>query len=101
MFIGSFYIALLDHPLQDNEYESAIISGLAVLMIKGEKGWHDAEDFTPKYSAVIKLARLMVIQEAYQQRQEQIHEYQGADLTEREARTMATSYYRLVKQSVG
>jgi RecQ family ATP-dependent DNA helicase len=95
-----FCIALLDHPLQDHEYESAIISGLAVLMIKGEKGWHDAEDFTPKYSAVIKLARLMVIQEAYQQRQEQIHEYQGADLTEREARTMATSYYRLVKQSV-
>jgi hypothetical protein len=30
-------------------------------MIKGEKGWHDAEDFTTKYSAVIKLARLMVV----------------------------------------
>ncbi|OBT92457.1 hypothetical protein VE01_09555 [Pseudogymnoascus verrucosus] len=44
------------------------IYGLAVLMIKGDKGWHDAEDFTTKYSAVIKLARLMVVQEAYEQR---------------------------------
>ncbi|KFY83337.1 hypothetical protein V500_10092, partial [Pseudogymnoascus sp. VKM F-4518 (FW-2643)] len=44
--------------------ESAIISGLAVLMMKSDKGWHDAEDFTTKYSAVIKLARLMVVQEA-------------------------------------
>jgi hypothetical protein len=52
---------LLDHPLQDNEYQSAIISGLAVLMMKGDKGWHDAEDFTSKYSAVIKLAQLMVV----------------------------------------
>lgn len=56
-----FCIALLDRPLQDNEYKSAIISGLAVLIIKGEKGWHDAEDFTTKYSAVIKLARLIVV----------------------------------------
>jgi hypothetical protein len=32
-----FCIALLDHPLQDDEYKRAIISGLAVLMIKGEK----------------------------------------------------------------
>ena len=96
-----FCIALLDHPLQDDEYKSAIISGLAVLMIKGEKGWQDAEDFTTKYSAVIKLARLMVVQEAYEQRQEQIQEYQSNGLTEKEAGTMATSYYGLVKQFVG
>ncbi|KAL5316176.1 hypothetical protein ACEPPN_017054 [Leptodophora sp. 'Broadleaf-Isolate-01'] len=78
-----FCIALLDRPLQDNEYKSAIISGLAVLIIKGEKGWHDAEDFTTKYSAVIKLARLI-----------------SNGLTEKEAGTMATSYYELVKRFV-
>ncbi|OBT70934.1 hypothetical protein VF21_10104 [Pseudogymnoascus sp. 05NY08] len=94
-----FCITLLDHPLQDNEYQSPIISGLAVLMIKGDKGWHDAEDFTTKYSAVIKLARLMVVQEAYEQRQEQIRTYQS-EMTEVEARKKATSYYRLVKQFV-
>ncbi|OBT70929.1 hypothetical protein VF21_10098 [Pseudogymnoascus sp. 05NY08] len=94
-----FCITLLDHPLQDNEYQSPIISGLAVLMIKGDKGWHDAKDFTTKYSAVIKLARLMVVQEAYEQRQEQIRTYQS-EMTEVEARKKATSYYWLVKQFV-
>jgi hypothetical protein len=32
-----FYIALLDHDLVDNEYQSAIISGLAVLGIREDK----------------------------------------------------------------
>jgi hypothetical protein len=95
-----FCIALLDHPLQDDEYQSAIISGLAVLMIKGDKGWHDAEDFTTKYLAVIKLARLMVVQEAYEQRQEQIRTWQSEQMTEMEARKKATSYYQLVKRFV-
>ena len=70
-------------------------------MIKGEKEWYSAEDFTTKYSAVVKLARLMVVQEAYEQRQEQMQEYQSNGLTEKEAGTMATSYYGLVKQHVG
>ena len=62
------YIELLNHPLKDNEYKSAIISGLAVLGIWDDDGWLNAEDYTPKYSAIIKLARLMVVQEAYEQR---------------------------------
>ena len=70
-----FCIALLDYQLQDNEYDNAIISGLAVLGIKDDKAWFDAEDYIPKYSAVIKLAWLMVVQEAYEQRQEQICRY--------------------------
>ncbi len=95
-----FCIALLDHPLQDNEYESAIISGLAVLMIKNDNGWHDAEDFTTKYSAVIKLARLMVVQDAYERREEQIRRYQSQDTPEAAARKQARSYYSRVKESV-
>jgi hypothetical protein len=43
---------------------------------------------------------LIVVQEAYKQRQEQIQKYQSHRLTEKEARTIATSYYRLVKQFV-
>lgn len=49
-------IKLLGHLLQDNEYKSASISGLAVLGIRDDDGLLDAEDYTPKYSAVIKLA---------------------------------------------
>jgi hypothetical protein len=52
--------------LQDNEYKSAVISGLVVLMVKGDKGWHDVEDFMLMYLAVIKLARLMIVQEIYE-----------------------------------
>lgn len=61
-----FCIALLDHCLADNEYQSVIISGLAVLGLQERGRWANAEDYTPKLSAVIKLARLMVIQNAYE-----------------------------------
>jgi hypothetical protein len=57
------WISLLNHPLQDNEYKSALISAMAVLGIREDDGWFDAEDYTPKFSAVIKLSRLMVIQD--------------------------------------
>jgi hypothetical protein len=69
-------------------------------MIKDDKGWHDAEDFTPKYSAVIKLARLMVVQDAYEQREEQIRRYQSQNIPEAPAQKQARSYYSRVKESV-
>ena len=43
-----------------------MISRLAVLGIRNDDGWLDAEDYTLKYSAVIKLAWLMVVQEGYE-----------------------------------
>ena len=49
-------IELLNHPLQDNEYQNVIISGLAVMGIRDDDRWLDAKDYTPKYSAIIKLA---------------------------------------------
>jgi hypothetical protein len=63
---------LLNQPLQDDEYKSVVISGLAVLGIREDGGWLDAEDYTPKYLAVIKLAWLMVVQEAYKRRRKAI-----------------------------
>ena len=99
-----FCIDLLDHPLQDNEYKSAIISGLAVLGIRDDEGWLDAEDYTPKYSAVIKLARLMVVQEAYEKKEEAMKALQermntqGQEISEDECRQKTTSYYHLIGQ---
>jgi hypothetical protein len=43
-----------------------LISRLVILGIREDGGWLDAEDYTPKYSAVIKLAHLMVVEEAYE-----------------------------------
>src|ERR1700712_2078017 len=37
-------ITLLDHQFGDDEYESVIISGLAVLGIRDDRGWLNAED---------------------------------------------------------
>jgi hypothetical protein len=62
----------LNQLLQDDEYKSVLISRLVILGMREDDGWLDAEDYIPKYSAVIKLARLIVVQEAYKQQQEAI-----------------------------
>jgi len=73
------YIALLNHPLQDNEYQNAIISRLAIIRIRDDDGWIDAKDYKPKYSGIIKLDWLMVVQEGYEQRQEAIKQCRSVD----------------------
>jgi hypothetical protein len=70
--ILAWCVELLDHPLtgsQGQEFESAIISGLAVMGIRQDGGWETALDFTPKLSAMIKLARMLVAQQAWEQNQ--------------------------------
>ena len=94
------WMALLDHPLQDNEYKSVLISGLAALGLREDDGWLDAEDYTPKYSAVIKLARLMVIHEACIRRQEAIERYQNQGLDVAAAGKKARSHYHLIRGMV-
>jgi hypothetical protein len=58
-----FCIALLDDKLDLNVYKNAVVSGLAVIGIEGD-GWTAAHNYTPKLSAVIKVAQLMVVQHA-------------------------------------
>ncbi|KAH6684807.1 hypothetical protein B0J14DRAFT_555754 [Halenospora varia] len=84
----------------DNEYQSVLISGLAVLGMREDDGWLDAEDYTPKYSVMIKLARLMVVQEAYERRQVEITKYEAQGLSPKQARTAANSYYRLTRNII-
>jgi RecQ family ATP-dependent DNA helicase len=94
------WIELLNQPLQDHEYKSVIISGLAVLGIRQDNGWLGAEDYTPKLSAVIKLARLMVVQEAYEERREAIKHYQNRGLSVEGAGKAASSHYYLTRSLV-
>ena len=86
-----FCIQLLNHPIGDNEYESAMISRLAVLGIREDNKWIDTEDYTPKYSAVIKLARLIVVEKAYQTKK-------GEDSIPGQRKV--SSIYRLVNKAV-
>jgi hypothetical protein len=96
--ILEFCIALLNHPLKENEYQSALISGLAVLGIRDDDGWLDAEDYTPKYSAIIKLARLMVVQKGYFQRQDEIKQREEQGMDTNKAGAATKSYYELIKK---
>jgi hypothetical protein len=89
-------IELLNHPRQDNEYHNVIISALAVMGIRDDDGWLDAEDYTPKYSAIIKLARLIVVQEGFKRRQEAIKRLSGRESTAEKAEEEAQSYYYFI-----
>ena len=91
-------IELLNHPLQDNEYQNVMISGLAIMGIRDDDGWLDAEDYTPKYSAIIKLARLMVVQEGYERREAAIQQLQERGLTADDAKEEAHSYFHFIRQ---
>lgn len=58
-------IALLDHHLPGNIYESAIVGFLAVLGVDEANGsFFEAPSYTPKLSAFIKIAQLLVLQKA-------------------------------------
>lgn len=85
-------IALLNHPLLRNEYESVVLSGLAVMGMRADDGWLGAEDYTPKYSAVIKGARMLVVYHAHIQEQEALEVLQRR-MSERDARTCTESIF--------
>ena len=59
-------ISFLDHQVHSGHYRNAVVSVLAVLEIDADYStWLPAENYTPKLSAVIKLARMMVILQVY------------------------------------
>jgi len=60
-----FCIQLLSQKITRREYDSALVCALAVLGVK-EGGWKGAEQYPPILSAVIKVARFMVVQKALQ-----------------------------------
>ncbi len=92
-------VQLLDHKLGDQEYSSAIISGLAVLGLRGDGGWADVETYTPILSAVIKIARMLVLQQAYEIRQDWIRQcIQEHGPDRQRAEELAPSHYQLVHE---
>ena len=61
-----FCIALLGRRTRGREYELPLIGAMAVLGIK-PGGWRSPSEYPPIMSKVIKISRFMVIQQAYQQ----------------------------------
>ena len=56
-----FLVSLLDHPLTGPTYDSVLLSALAVVGIREDGGWVTADNYTGHYSAVIKVARMLVV----------------------------------------
>ena len=59
-------VSLLDYYVHSGYYRNTIVSALAVLNIDTEyTTWLPAENYTLKLSAVIKLARIIIILQVY------------------------------------
>ena len=61
-------LALLDYKLASSEYESGLISGMAVLGVSVDRGWLDPLMYTPKQSAIVSISRMLVLYQAHQER---------------------------------
>ena len=83
-----FAVSLLDHELKHSAYESALISALAVLGLRGDGGWVSPLDYTTTYSAVIKLGRMLVLRQAYEEREDEVR-VKTRTIGEQEARERA------------
>jgi len=59
-----FCMALLDQRNIDHDYDGAFVCGLAVLGVK-EVGWKGVDAYPPILSKLIKIARFMVVQQAF------------------------------------
>ena len=59
--------------------------------------WASAEDYTPRLSGVIKLARLMVVRQAYAARQQSIQRKMARGVGAVEAEEESPSHVRLVQ----
>ena len=60
-YVLSLMLALLDQELKDDEYRSVMVSASAVLGIDGERGWMGPFGYTPKLSAIVTVARMLVL----------------------------------------
>lgn len=96
-----FIVAMLDHRLGDHQYDNMLISALAVMGMRDDGGWHSALDYTPVLSAVIKVARIVVLYDVYIKRQAEIRNIvrvQG--VTASEARQSGMSMFERTRQCV-
>lgn len=92
-------MALLNHELGDDEYESVVISGLAVLGFRDDGGWLNAEDYTTKYSGIIKIARLLVIYRSYVEREDG-YQMNRKEMDDVQARAHTEPMFDIVRRRV-
>ena len=87
--VARLLLALFDHHYHSSPYESVVISGLAVMGIRDDNGWVDVSDYTMRYSAVIKVMRIMVVARSITEMEREV-EGKVADGYQREEAKLAT-----------
>jgi superfamily II DNA helicase RecQ len=88
----TFWIAMFDHELKDSEFDSGIMSGLAVLGIDTQTGtWKSALSYTPILSAIVAVMRALVVYRAWKIRQKSIQEGVTGGMSLEEAADQARS----------
>ncbi|KAI1676246.1 Superfamily II DNA helicase [Pyrenophora tritici-repentis] len=90
-------LALLDHKLASSEYESGLISGMAVLGVSADRGWLDPLMYTPKQSAIVSISRMLVLYQAHRERNAQIDKLVAGGYSEETASNMAVTHFELVQ----
>ncbi|KAF6815375.1 hypothetical protein CMUS01_12464 [Colletotrichum musicola] len=92
-------IGMLDHQLKRGHYENALISALAVMGIREDGGWVQITDYTNKYSAVIKVARMLVVYQAVVEQREEMAVLER-EMGKDEAEDKTTSLFQHVRSKV-
>lgn len=95
----AFLISMLDHPLKGNKYRSVLVSATAVLGVDGDRGWKDALVYTPTISAIVTVAKMLVLYSAAKRRNEHVAEIIGRDgFAKEDAEDLAPGHFDLVKE---
>jgi hypothetical protein len=92
-------VAWVDHQYRNTPYESALISGLATLGIREDGGWVGPGEYTPTYSAVIKMARILVVYQSVVEREDEVAGLQTR-MSREAADEAATRLFTIVRAKV-
>lgn len=99
--VGSFWGSMLRHTLSDSEFESGLISGIAVLGLDTtSNGWADPSAFTPSLSGIVTLSRALVIYLAWRRREHNIQQSLAKGLELAQAQAQAPEVFPYVQQMV-
>lgn len=92
-------ISMLDHQLKRGHYENALISALVVMGIREDGGWVQITDYTNKYSAVIKVARMLVVHQAVVEQRDEVATLER-EMGREEAEDRVVSLFQRVRAKV-
>jgi len=63
---------MFNHQYKHIQYKCSILSGLAVIGLRKDGGWESLENYTPIYSAVIKVMCVLVVYQSILKREDEI-----------------------------